>query len=487
MKRFVCKMFFFFFGTSILLAQSGIQTAVNTFVKSDYLKNALVGVAVIDQNTGKVIAGHNPDLALIPASSLKVLTTATMLELFGSDYRFKTEIQYDGTIDEEGVLNGNLYIKGYGDPSLGSHHVEEAEQMAVVIEKFVAAIKKAGITKVEGKIIGDGSYFSSIPNGRTWSWEDIGNYYGAGVWGLNLRENLFHLTFAQKSTIGLAPDIKSVEPIVPNLLLVNELQSADRGTGDNAYIFNIPYSYTAFIRGTIPIGGGVFTIKGAIPDGPFFAAYTLMKALEEEKVETSGWASSQFEQKRLNTTQGDRQTIYSYQSPRLKSLIQETNLKSINLYCEVFLRMIGLQQRGEGSADAGIEAMYDYWENKGLNMDFLFLKDGSGLSPRNGISAAQLANILRLIKENHKTYNDFYSSLSIAGKSGGLKYLLKGTNAEGNLRAKSGGMERVRSYTGYTKTRSGQSLTFCMIANNFKGKSRVVRSGMEQLMAALSK
>ncbi len=487
MKRFVCGMAIYLFLNSFLLAQNGIQTAVNTFMKSEMFKNASVGVAIIDQNTGELVAGHNNNLALIPASSLKVLTTATMLELYGSDYQFKTEIQYDGTISPEGILNGNIYIKGYGDPSLGSHHVDAAEKIDVVLSKFAAAIQQAGIKEITGKIIGDGTYFSTRTNGDTWLWEDLGNYYGASVWGLNFHENLFQLTFQQNPKLGSIPKIKSIKPEVPNLMLVNELKSAERGTGDNAFIFNAPYSYSGFVHGTIPIGSKDFTVKGAVPDGPFFAAYHLMKKLESIQLKTSGWATTQFEENRLGIEQSERKSIYSYRSPKLSELVKATNLKSINLYCESYLRMIGKKQIGEGSAEAGLKAIYDYWEKQGLNLDFCFLEDGSGLSPRNGISPYQLAEVMRIVREKHTTFDAFYNSLPIAGQSGGLRYILKGSAAEGKLRAKSGGMARVRSYTGYAVTGSGQKLAFSMIANNFKGKSSAVRGKMESLMAAISR
>lgn len=487
MKRFVCGIALFLTFSWFLTAQTDLQRYVDEFSRSNSLKNASIGVAVVDQASGQLIAGHQANKSLIPASSLKVVTTSTMIELYGSDYRFKTEIQYDGEITEDGVLEGNLYFKGYGDPSLGSHHVKAAETTEVVLAKMVEAIKQKGIKEIKGKIVGDGSFFKTRTNGDTWLWEDLGNYYGASIWGLNLHENLYLLTFQQNPNLGSIPNIKRVVPEVPNLLLINELKSAGRGTGDNAYIFNAPYSYSGFIHGSIPIGSKEFTIKGAVPDGPFFAAYHLMKKLEAAQVITSGWATTQLEQRRTGAKQSPRKTIYTYKSPTLKELIKATNEKSINLYCESFLRMIGLKLKNEASSEAGLTALNEYWSEKGVDMDFCFLEDGSGLSPRNGISAFQLSQMMRIVREQHTTFESFYQSLPIGGKTGGLRYILKGTPAEGKLRAKSGGMERVRSYTGYTQTGKGQKLTFCIIANNFKGKSSAVRGLMEKFMAGLSR
>ena len=161
-------------------------------------------------------------------------------------------------------------------------------------------------------------------------------------------------------------------------------------------------------------------------------------------------------------------------------------MKSVNLYCEALLRTMGKEKKGEGTASAGMVVLRDFWKNKGLKMDGLFLEDGSGLSPYNAMSAYHLAEAIRLIKNDAKLYEDFYESLPLAGRSGALKNRLKGTAAEGKLRAKSGGLNRVRSYTGLVQNKNGQWRSFSIIANNYKGSSGPVIRHMMRIMEAIS-
>lgn len=459
-----------------------IQSAINEFANHPALKHGQLSVALLDIETGKLIAGHRPEKTMIPASSLKVMITGIALKKLGAAYRFKTELGYDGKITKDGVLQGNLIIRGYGDPTLGSHHFKEAEPYDQVIRQWIAAIRKAGIKKIEGTIIGDASYFGTQTDGRTWLWEDLGNYYGAGAWGLNFHENLYLLDLKRSSRTGAAPVIGKIEPDVPNLYLVNELKQAAEGSGDNAYIFGASYGHTRFVRGTIPIGRTTFTIKGAVPDPPFFAAYQLMKNLEKAGIATQQSASSAYQLKEEGVKIGTPKVIHKYRSPELKRIVKETNLKSINLYCEALLRLLGKLEKGEGSPEAGLEVVYEFMEENKLAVDGLFLEDASGLSSRNAVSAFHLADFLVYMKKKSGIYNDFKQSLPVGGKSGALKYLFRGTKGENKVFAKSGGMTRVRSYSGYVQNQQGKWLAFSIIANNFTGKSNIMRREMEKVM-----
>jgi serine-type D-Ala-D-Ala carboxypeptidase/endopeptidase (penicillin-binding protein 4) len=484
MMRFVL-FFFAYLSLSFAVAQSPLQKAIDKLAEDPDLKHAGLGICVIDVESGKVIAQHDKDQSLIPASSLKVVTTATALFKLGEGFRFKTELQYDGKLEKDGTLNGNLYIKGFGDPTLGSDRFDKAMSAEKLMAEFVQAIKKAGIKKINGKIVGDASFFTSEVNGRSWLWEDLGNYYASGAWGLNILENKYYLNIRQNPKLGELTKIEGTKPSIPNLLLINEVRSAEVNSGDNAYVFGSPYSYTRFVRGTIPIGKGIFTIKGSIPDPPFFAAYLLMQALENGGISTSKRATSQFELERLGKTKTTRKTIHSHLSPTLKEIVIETNLESVNLYCESMLRYLSVTKADNRNVESGLKLIYNFWKEKGLDTEGFFMEDGSGLSPFNNVSAFHLAKIMQLIAKDQKFYQSFKESLPIAGLSGTLKYMLRGTAAENNLIAKSGGMKRVRSYTGFARMKSGKLVSFSIIANHFSCKSNIMRRKMEKIMVEL--
>ena len=485
MNRIVFTLTIILFLAINMGAQSKLESQIKSLATDPTMRYGQLSICVIDIESGKTIASYHPKTSLIPASSLKVMTTATAIGILGADFKFKTNIEYDGSIDDEGTLNGNVFIKGFGDPSLGSDHYVVAADLETVTGLFNAAIQRKGIRRINGFIVGDASFYTTAVNGRSWLWEDLGNYYASGAWGLNIHENRYYLDFQQKTKLGAKPDIKEITPSIPNLLLINELVSAPKGSGDNAYIFGSPLSYTRFVRGTIPIGKGTFTIKGSIPDPAFFAAYYLMKSLEKAEVPTEKLATTQFEMERKGMRALPRKLIYTHWSPSLNYLVKETNLKSNNLYCESMLRMIGEKAKKEASAAMGLIAMNDFWKARGVNLEGCFIEDGSGLSVRNAVSSYHLASIMRKIAKDDKLFKSIYASLPKAGKTGSLKYMLKGTKAVGQLRAKSGGMKRVRSYTGYAKTQSGKMLAFSIIANNFTGKSSHIRDLMGKIMLAM--
>ena len=482
MKSIVLIFTVFLLINNLGYTQSGYQKAVDRFAQQSIFDHAQLSVAVVDVKSGKRVAGVNANKSLTPASSLKVVTTGCALATLGADFQFKTELQYSGEIDPEGVLNGNLYIKGYGDPTLGSDHFGATPDLDELLKTFVGAIEKAGIKKIDGYIIGDASWFDTDVNGRGWLWEDLGNYYGAGAWGLNIQENRYFIEFQQNVKLGGRPKLVKHYPTVPNLELFNEVKSAKKGSGDNAYIFNSPYNYVAFVRGTIPVGSERFVIKGAVPDPPFVAAHWLMAALADAGISTTQLATSQFERNRLEKDSKRRTTFYSHLSPKLSEVIKVTNLKSVNLYCEAMLKTMGKNKKGEGSVEKGLEVVMEYLEGKGFSSKGFFMEDGSGLAPMNGVSGFHLASALSIFAKDAKVKDHLYGSLPEAGKSGGVKYLLRNTPAVGKLRAKSGGMKRVRSYSGYFKDAKGTLYSFSAIANNYTGKSSAARNALKQLM-----
>lgn len=479
-------LFFMFLLPIFISAQQPAQQLIDRWADDPYLKHASVGVSVIDIESDQEIAGWNAQKSLIPASNLKTVTTATALALLGSDYRFKTRIAYNGYIDAQGNLNGNLYIIGGGDPSLGSGDMEEAETMESVIRQFRLAVQQAGIKQITGRIIGDDRIFTSAVTGSNWQWLDLGNYYGCGAFGLNMHENLYRLKFQQQAKLEATPPVLRVEPPIPGLQFTNEIKSAARGSGDNAYIYGAPYTYQRHLRGTIPVGSGVFSIKGAIPDPPLFVAWELADALENVGILALRPPSSIRSLPDHQWPSTELTEIFVYQSPTLSAIVKRTNMKSVNLYAEALLRAIGLEYDQKGDTETGLKAIEQYWTSRGVNFDGVQLYDGSGMAPRNVLPTNCFAQILSIIYKDDQLREDFVSSLPVAGRSGSLRNRLKNTRAEGRLMAKSGSLEQVRGYSGYVQTRSGKWLAFSILLNNYNGKGSVATKKLISLMHGLA-
>ena len=275
---------------------------------------------------------------------------------------------------------------------------------------------------------------------------------------------------------------------MPGLVFHNEVRSAGRRSGDNAYIFGAPYSYIRYVRGTIPIGNSLFTIKGAIPDPPFFAAYHLTQKLEDSGVECMKKAITYLQLEQANKTSNlERASIHEHFSPPLKEIVVRTNQKSINLYCESMLRSIGVKKMKKGSTSAGIRAVKAHWEDRGLSFDGCDLKDGSGLSPRNLVTAKFMAQFMRKVARDPNIYSSFKASLPLAGRSGILRNKFKKTIAEKKIWAKSGTLGNVRTYVGYFKNQKGVEYSFCILVNNYEGSGGAIRRKMEQMMLEFCK
>ena len=456
------------------------EAAVQRLATDTSLRHGQASIVIMDVQSGNIIASHNPNMSVIPASNMKIVTTAAALGILGADFQFRTDLQYDGVI-KDSILNGNLFIKGNGDPTLGSPLMDSIPSMDSVLTAFTLSIKQLGIKKINGKIVGDGSAFEAATAVQSWLWEDLGSYYGVGPSGLNFHENLYDLSFWQNSSSGGTAAIDTITPYVPNFHLLNDVKSV--GNDDDTFIYSTPYATTGIVRGNIPTGNKKFSIQGALPDPPYFAAWHLRKRLIETGIQVTDSATTQLKLEQNNTPLLSRQTFFTWRSPHLSDIVKRTNTESINLYCEAMVRAIALQKTGIGSNEMGVREIVNYWRSKGVDTEGLFMQDGSGLSPRNGVTAMQLATILRLQTFDNQTFIHFFNSLPIPSKTGTLKNMFKNNpSVMTRLRAKSGTITRVKSYSGYVTTTDGRQLAFSAICNNFTCSQREIRRKLEQFM-----
>lgn len=485
-KSIIFRAIFFSLYFLIFTQQIKAQSFVNNFVNDEAFRHASISFAVIDVNTGATLATYNPDLSLTPASSMKVVTTAVALATLGPEYTYHTELQYDGTLNKKsGALAGNIYIKGYGDPTFGSPYMEEVSNMDEVFKRLGQEVDKLGICTIEGRVIGDASFFSaSDPIGPTWQWDDIGNYYGAGAFGLNIGENIYTIQLQQSPNLGQTTRLINTIPTIPNFLIENQVTAGAPGTGNNTIVYAAPYSDEAYITGTIPIGTGIYKVKGSIPDPPLFSAFQLNGVLKNDFNISTKKAplSIQSLPKLIN---GERKTFALYLSPPLKTIVKRANHESINLYCEAMLRTIAQQTTGVGEAEKGTEYITNFWKGRGVDMDGFFMEDGSGLSARDAVSARQLASILRMSAVDNSFSAAYFDSFPRAGETGTIKNMFKNTKGVGRIRAKSGSMTRVRSYTGYATTLKGQQVSFSIIVNNYTCGNDEIRKKLEKLMLGI--
>lgn len=468
-------------------APAYLQRELNRFAADPALKNASWGFCVIDIETGRTVVSHNESQALVPASTQKVLTTSSALMLLGANFRYQTIIGYSGQIDAGGVLRGDLIIKGSGDPAFGSSAMHDSLNLNRVFAGWLQTVRNAGIRQINGRVLADESVFDQELIPRKWLWEDMGNYYGAGASGLSANENMYTVYFQPGNAVGQPARIVMAEPQIPGITFINQVTTGVRGSGDQVYIFGAPYQMERTLTGTVPLGSSNFPVRGSIPDPPFFVASAFSDFLNRNSISQSLPPLSQ----RLSAQAGYTPAAISRQlntwaSPTLAAIAQRTNLSSVNTFAENLVKTIGSRAKGEGSTAAGNEAIKDHWKKAGLDVDGMFLYDGSGLSPSNRLTAYQLARVLQ-ITAGQPFFDEFQAGFPLAGRTGSIASSFRGTPSEGVLRAKSGFLANVRSYAGYTKTADGKTLAFAFIVNDYHGTPASMREKMTRLMDAITR
>ncbi len=440
--------------------------AINSLEKDEQFRHAILSMYVVDAKTGIPMFEKNADYGLAPASCQKVLTSISSLSLLGHDYKFKTELGYDGVIDK-GRLNGNIYVIGYGDPSLGSWRWKTTTE-DVVMKQLTTALSKKGIKNINGNLFGYDRKWESNFTPDGWIWQDIGNYYGAGASALNWRENQYDLFLEAGDKIGAPARIKKTNPVLESTGLYCEVKTAAKGSGDNAYIYLPPYSNAGYVRGTIPLGENNFMIAGALPDPGGQLIYRLAEILKDS-VPGALFAGS------FNGIEVDKKdlpikpvVLFTRFSPPLDSLNYWFLKKSINLYGESFLKAIAYEKNGFGSTDSGVALIKNFWKDKGIDPSAINIMDGSGLSPASRVTTNALVTAMQYARDK-PWFPSFYNALPEMN----------------GIRMKDGYINGVRSYTGYIKSKSGREYTFSFIANNFSGNPGTVREKIWKLLDIL--
>lgn len=454
------------------------ERIISRFTETQPLNHASVAINVTDLTNGEQLISHNADLTMVPASLIKVLTSATVLEVFAPEHSFTTTLEYTGSVDMEGTLHGDLRIAGGGDPALGSP--DFPAHIGDVIERFADEVIRRGIKRIEGDIIGDGSALGEVIIPDTWFWEDIGNYYGAAPAGLSIYNNSYQITFQTERLAGTPAVITGISPMIPDLSFDNRVLAADNNR-DMAYIYGTYLSDKRIIRGTIPAARAAFTIRGAIPDPAYLAAHQLYEKLEAKGVVISGKPLSVFREGKPVR----KIILDEINSPSIADLVEVVNKKSQNLYSETLLLHLSLL-KGDPSLENGCNVVKQFWEDAGMPVDGMFLLDGSGLSRANGMTARQFAFVLKFMHHHSQQYLLFRNSLPVAGVSGNMINFGKGTLLEGKLHVKSGSMSRVMNYCGYLTTASGREVAFAVMVNNFDDTPARMRIEIQGLLEAIA-
>ena len=466
MKRFLSLFPMILFPCWIF---SQTQTPLQKFLSADNLSSAGVSVLVRDVESGENLVEYNSNINRNPASLMKLLTTATAVELQTDTFRFRTRIEYDGIITEDSVLNGNIYIIGGGDPTLESSYSKAPNNFYV---RSVEAIRNAGIRRVNGRVIGDASLFEEYGSPFQWLVEDVGSYYSPTPSALSAHDNLFHLTLQSD-----ASSVKLVKIQPSTNLLLPEMNFRIGGKEMSWRVSKSDFSWQPVFRGTMPVDKRI-TIRTEMPEPALFVADSLANLLRIIGIPVDSVSTTA----RVYKTSGqERVLLCIYHSEPLKSIIKETNHRSLNLYAENIFNYLALQKDSVATTRTAANVTSSYWKGKGLPVQKIFQSDGSGLSMKNAVNADFFVQLLIYMKKNAKYRDSFFSSLPTAGENGTVASFLSGTNLSGKAYVKSGSMERVQNYSGYIHYKN-KWYAFCVMVNNFEGDRSTVQKQIGALL-----
>ena len=465
----------------------GIQQKIETIVNGDVLGEAVVGVCA-RTGDGRTLVDINAGDMLVPASNMKLISTGTALHALGGKYRYKTSVAYEGNI-VDGVLIGDLYIVGGGDPTVGSK-----DSIAAPVEHTFALwerlIRDAGINEIDGRVVGtSGDFFTGMAEEPSWMWSDIGTYYGAGVTGLMFYENVQSFNVSAGAEPGAPVNISPSYPAVPWMEFRYDCSTGKAGTGDQLYMYTSDLSPVAEIRGTFAVDRKPKRVDCSNKFPELTCAYNFSEWLNNHGITCSREAA---DNRLYDTAQPDSLTLIGQtQSPVLKRIVFETNHASNNLYAETLLKTLGKELRHEGCYDSSYVAVRNVLKEIGVDISRgLKIQDGSGLSRQNLVSPDFFCRYLEAMM-GQECFEDFVESLPSPGGTGTLASNMKNYPEEtkARIKAKSGSMNGVRCYSGYIIPSEGckdDTIIFSIMVNNSDEPTWKVRPLLDKIMGMLA-
>jgi D-alanyl-D-alanine carboxypeptidase/D-alanyl-D-alanine-endopeptidase (penicillin-binding protein 4) len=441
---------------------AAILLSVSILTNNPVTSQANISVLVCNMTTGETIDSYRPDNVVPPASCMKLLTTAAALEILGEGYRFPTLLEHTGTI-ENGVLHGDLYVRGTCDPSLGW------KGKTAFLTQWVRAIKAQGIRRIDGAVIADMTMLDGEAQNPGWLCEDAGNYYAPGIFALNYYGNTMNIVL-KSAAPGTVATVLKTEPQVDDMVFINHIR-CDRISYDGAFVSGLPYSRERYLTGSVPSNLGQFGVKGDLPNPGLLLARHFTLRLREAGVEVANEADYESD---YNALIPPRKVLYTHYSAPLSELIKETNINSNNLYAEALFRYLGTRYTLPGTIHNSQEILRDYWRRRGVSTQNALIKDGCGLAPQDAVSARTFVELLTYMSRS-SNFDAWIASLPVSGQSGTLTSLCAGTDLAGRIHAKSGTIAGTKNFAGYIDMPNGDTWVFAILVNSAPGKAKNIQ------------
>src|SRR6266700_804982 len=444
------------------------------------------GLLIVDAESGETLYEQNADKYFVPASNMKLFSTAMALAKLGPEYRFRTTLETQGTISSEGVLNGDLALVGRGDPNLsnGKFPYELKEEFDGPPEKALAELADAlvakGVKEISGDVIGDDSYFprERYPNG--WEIDDIVWEYGAAISAIVVDDNTVALTLTPGEHAG-DPVQAAVTPATPDFTVQNDVTTSAADVKSDLTLTREPGSNLVVVKGSLPARSAPRKLVLAVEEPAQHAAASLKRLLEERGVKVSGAAKARHDRAEPG---GDPAVLAEHVSVPLVDAVKLINKISQNLHAEMLLRTVTRQSGVWATPDDLMKPPADFYASAGIAAGDVIQTDASGLSRHDLVTPRALVALLSFAQKQ-PWFVSYYASLPVAGTDGTLEDRMKNTPAAGRIHAKTGSVEHVRTLSGFAETPGGRRLIFSFLSNNQGGKNHEATDALTGLCVAM--
>jgi D-alanyl-D-alanine carboxypeptidase/D-alanyl-D-alanine-endopeptidase (penicillin-binding protein 4) len=473
-----------------------LQARIEQIVRQPALDPGFFAVKIVSLDTGTVIYEQNANKFVRPASNMKLYTVAAAFDRLTPDFHFITSVYAKEKLDD-GKIKGDLIIYGRGDPSIAArfNNGDYFKGINNLADRIVAA----GVKRVKGDLVGDESYFNGDSFGSGWEWEDLQWSYGAPVSALSVNDNAIDLTIKPADKVGAPVVITTGPPATSFMTIANRATTVARGSKSDLEIHRGVGANMLEISGTLAVGDNAFTGSVAIPDPALAFVSMLRDTLVQRGVKIDGRVRT------VNARTGGSMVpiasqsasaaqpsapveIASLQSVSFSVIAAHTLKPSQNLYTELILRTLGkltATNPHQSNENAGLDAVRSFLRQAGAADNETHLNDGSGLSRNDMIMADATVELLTFMSK-HRYFAQFRDALPIAGVDGTLRSRMRGTPAEGNVRAKTGSLSSVASLGGYVTTAGGERLVFSMMLNNYPDAAAVRRDSIDAIVVLLA-
>jgi len=459
-------------------AVASLRSFIDSGVGTPEFRNAHWGILIVDPARGDTLYTRNADKLFMPASNQKIITGSVAVAQLGPEYRWTTTLLARGPI-RRGVLDGDLVVRGDGDPSISTSMRGDA---LVPLRDLADSLRARGITRIRGRVAPAPSPFTDAPLGYGWAWDDLDEPYGAGVDALYFNEGFTQILVRAGARPGdpVRATTRPASTFPPLIVRASTIARAMTG-GDSTRIrpgLTVGYdsSHTGvLVAGTI-VAGDTAVLELALRDHPAAFAAALREALRSRGIAVD-------EARRDSTALLD--SLVALRSPPLRDVMRAFEKPSQNQIGELLFKTIALHATGIGRADSAQHVVEKQLVAWGAEPDGFAVRDGSGLSRHDYVSPRTLVKALDAMRR-HPDFRVFYDALPIAGVDGTIDKRMRGTPAQGNVHAKTGYIDKARSLSGYVTTPDGQMLIFSMLCNNYTVPTATVNRVQDSVAARLA-